>query len=85
MNPIKWPCSARVIVAQWIGYAPVYGFNSYGDSQTDFFFVPHLRYVDQITFHIPLLMLKFTSLCTYHTDDNFNSPDLSSMQDICHI
>ena len=48
---------------------------------SDFFLVPHSCHVDQFTFHIWLPSLKFT----YHTHDEFDSGDPSSMQDACHI
>ena len=53
-----------------------------------FFFVPHSRHIDQLTFHISLPNLKFTcpSLFTYHYSRCFwQCWSSSRMQDACHI
>ena len=53
-----------------------------------FFFVPHFCHVDQFALNISLPSLQNSpSLLAYHTHDDFDSADPSSigMQDSCHM
>ena len=64
----------------------VMGLISVRDS--DFYLVPSLCHAYQFTIHITKLkihLVQLYSLAVYHTYDDFDSADPSSMQNACHI
>ena len=64
INSVKWSCSPRACVAQWIERLPgvweVMGLISVRDS--DFYFVPRSCHADQFTIHITKLKIHLIHL-----------------------